>query len=146
MCKAECVAFLSLALLWTWPAVLYSQQKRPAPRPDPAAQLLNYYRKYPDRYIRISEETWKLEPATQVRGQLSAVHTLTLKNVARATYRDIEVRFSYQTLSGKELFARTTRIQGELGPLTTRQFRIRVAGVPQSAEKVVTTISKAEPY
>ena len=146
MCKAECVAFLSLALLWTWPAVLYSQQKRPAPRPDPAAQLLDYYRKYPDRYIRISEESWKLEPGTQLHGQLSAVHTLTLKNVSRASYRAIEVRFSYQTLGGKELFARTTRIEGELGPLATRQFRIRVASVPQSAEKVVSTITKADPY
>lgn len=146
MYRAACVAFLSLAFLWSLPAALYPQQKRLAPRPDPAAQLLDYYRKYPDRYIRISEESWKLDPATQIHGQLSAVHSLILKNVARATYHAIEVRFSYQTLSGKELFARTTRIEGELGPLATRQFKIRVAGVPQSAEKVVSSIVKAELY
>jgi len=133
-------------MLWSLTADLYPNQKRLPPKPDPATQLLDYYRKYPDRYIRISEESWKLDLSTRVGGALSAVHSLTLKNIARATYHAIEVRFSYQTSSGKELFARSAKIEGELGPLTTRKITVRVAGVPQAAEKVVTSVVKAELY
>ena len=44
---------------------------------DPQTQLLNNYRKYVDRYIRISGETWKYDDSTR-----SATHSFTLKNIA----------------------------------------------------------------
>ena len=82
----------SAVLLWGMSTDVYAEQGRLPRKPDPAAQLLNYYRKYPERYIRITDETWKYDQRAH-----SALHSLTLKNTASASYYGIEVRFEYQT-------------------------------------------------
>ena len=130
---------LVLTLLWAVCAGAYAEQRRP--QTDAATQLLNYYRRYPERYIRISDETWSYDPVSR-----SAQHSFTMKNVASTAYYDIEVRFDYQTLSGKTLKTQSVKLEGNLGPLATRQVKIKVKNVPLEAEKVVTAIAKAGVY
>ena len=117
-------------------------QTRPLPqRIDPSKKVLEYYRQYPDRYIRISEESWKTDSA---RGNTSAVtHSFTLKNNATITYAAIEVRFDYQTASGKSLQTKTVVLKEALGPLARKKFNVTVKNVPEKAEKVITAVTKA---
>ena len=48
-CNAEPVTAL---------ASVSAGQSRTTRKPDPHAQLLEYYRRYPDRYILVSNQSW----------------------------------------------------------------------------------------
>ncbi len=109
---------------------------------DPAAQILQYYRQYPERYIRVSKETWKYDGVSR-----TASHALTLTNSATVGYHLIDLRFSYETAKGKVLHSQVVTIQGILAPGATMDVRkINVKNVPDAAESVVVTVAKAMVY
>jgi hypothetical protein len=117
------------------------EQRRSPQKVDAAAQILEYYRKYPDRYIRLSEESWQYSEKSRC-----AYHSFTLRNTATLPYYGIEVRISYQTSHGKELKSEVVKIEGALpalGKLAVRDIKVRQ--VPPAA-KAVTAIVKAVVY
>lgn len=106
---------------------------------DPQAQILEYYRQYPERYLRISNETWQYLDESR-----SALHFFTLKNTATVPYTEIEIRFSYETASGKNLKTETVKLPGTIASLGTLNLKnIKVKSVPGASEKVTTTVVKA---
>jgi hypothetical protein len=114
-------------------------QTRSMKKPDPQAQLLEYYRQYPDRYLRISNETWAYDRVSR-----TAFHSFTIRNLAMVAYGAIEVNFSYQSSSGKELLLRTVKIAGPLAASSAMDIkRMKVTGVPVTTQSVVTTVAKA---
>ena len=109
---------------------------------DPGAQILQYYRQYPERYIRISKETWKYDPNSS-----TASHALTLTNGATVPYHLIDLRFSYETAKGKVLYTQIVTLPGILAAgATTDVKKINVKNVPDRAETVVVTVAKALVY
>jgi len=115
------------------------EQVRQSKRPDPQAQLMEYYRKYPDRYIRVVDESWVYDRASR-----TATHYFTLRNLAMIAYTAIEVRFDYESSAGSKLETRTVKIQGSLAASGTRVFKgIKVKDVPAGIKSVVTTVAKA---
>jgi hypothetical protein len=115
------------------------EQVRQSKRPDPQTQLLEYYRKYPDRYIRVVDESWLYDLASRI-----ATHSFTLRNLARIAYTAIEIRFDYESSSGSTLETRTVKIQGSLAASGTRVVKgIKVKDVPAGIKSVVTTVTKA---
>ncbi len=126
------------ALMWIQPLSGLEQTPH-ARRIDPQTQILNYYRQYPDRYIRISKETWKYEQNSR-----TAVHSFVLKNTATVPYLGIEIRFNYESSSGKVLYTQVVKIQGILGALGTMKCdSVVVKKVPASATNVVLTVANA---
>jgi len=114
-------------------------QSRQMKKPDPQAQLMEYYRQYPDRYLRIANETWAYDPVSRI-----AFHSFTIRNIATVAYDAIEVNFSYQASTGKVLLTRTVKIAGPLAAFTTMDIkRMKVTGVPVTTKTVVTTVAKA---
>ena len=114
-------------------------QTRRMKKPDPQAQLMEYYRQYPDRYLRIANETWVYDPVSRI-----AFHSFTIHNIATVAYDAIEVKFSYQTSTGKVLLTRTVKIAGPLAASATVDIkRMKVTGVPVTTKSVVTTMAKA---
>jgi hypothetical protein len=114
-------------------------QVRPRKALDPQTQLLNNYRKYVDRYIRISGETWKYDDATH-----SAKHSFTLKNTAGVAYSDIELSIDYLNANGKSLQTSVLKIPGTLAAYTSKLFADRkVQKVPGDCDQAVLRISKA---
>jgi len=88
-------------------------------------RLLQFYSRYPERYLRIAKESWKYEKKSQ-----AAFHSFTLINTAAVPYQDIQVRISYQTAAGKVVNEQTIKIPGIIGPSTTLQLnQLRVKGV-----------------
>jgi hypothetical protein len=115
------------------------EQARQSKRPDPQAQLLEYYRKYPDRYIRVVDESWVYDPASR-----TATHFFTLRNLAMTAYGEIEIRFDYQSASGSTVVTRTFKIQGSLAASGSRVFKnFKVKDVPPGIKSVLTTVTKA---
>jgi hypothetical protein len=121
-------------------SVLYAPaQTRPRKGPDPQTQLLNNYRKYVDRYIRISGETWKYDDITHC-----ATHSFTLKNTAGVAYSDIELSVSYLNASGKSLQTSVLKIPGALSAYTSKKFAdLKVQKVPENCDQAVLSLSKA---
>jgi hypothetical protein len=114
-------------------------QKRGMQKPASGPTIMDYYRQYPDRYIRVDDETWTYNANAQV-----AVHSFTLRNLATVAYKEIEVRFTYESAGGKTLLTRDVKIPGVVlaqGTLSIRFFK--VAGVPVAPKYAVTTVSKA---
>jgi hypothetical protein len=106
---------------------------------DPQVQILEYYRQYPERYLRISKESWQY-----LENYHSALHSFTLKNSATVPYTEIEVRFSYETSSGKNLKMEVVKIPGTIAGLGTLDVKgVRVRRVPAASEKVTTSVVKA---
>ena len=113
-------------------------QRHPPQKVDASAQILEYYRKYPDRYVRISDESWQYSEKSRV-----AYHSFTLRNSATIPYSAIEVRISYQTPSGKELKAELVKVEGvlpALGRLAVRELKVKQ--VPPAA-KIIMTVAAA---
>lgn len=137
MRRFRAARLLLLLLMITAPAYPRIDQ-RPVPGPSPSAQLFGYYRRYPERYLRISEQSWKLDP---VRG--SAVHSFTLKNVATAPYYYIQVRFTYLDANGKTLLTRVVQVLEGIAGLGKKQIRTEVKHVPGKADQAVLTIEAA---
>jgi hypothetical protein len=114
-------------------------QVRPRKGLDPQTQLLNNYRKYVDRYIRISDETWKYNDISH-----SATHSFTLKNIAGVTYSDIELSVNYMNGGGKSLQTHILKIPGTLTAYTSKKFtNLKVQKAPQECEQAVLTVTKA---
>ncbi len=114
-------------------------QMRAARRLSPQEQILQYYRDYPDRYIRVSRESWKYEENSR-----KAFHTFTLRNTATVPYHDIEVSFTYQGTGGKTLMTHTVKIAGALAPLETREIKgIEVKKVPTASRSVLVVVARA---
>ena len=115
------------------------QQKR---KIDPSAQILEYYRQYPERYIRIASESWQYD-----QGSHTATHFLTLKNSATVPYSSIEIRFNYTSSAGKILQTETVKIPGVLGALGTMEVKkVKVKNIRAAAVTVVTNVAKASVY
>jgi hypothetical protein len=115
------------------------EQRRSAQKLSPEAQLLEYYRDYPDRYIRVSKESWRYAQSSR-----TAYHYFTLRNTATLAYCAIEVRLSYQHASGKTLQTQTVKIPGVLQALGTMEVRdIKVKNVPAASERVLIEVAKA---
>jgi hypothetical protein len=136
--------------LWlSWTGILvtlvagnYVGQRRSfEPPPDAATQIINNYRQYPDRYIRIVDETWRSDPAGR-----TGFHSFTLRNLATVPYHDIEVRVKYQTSDGKDLAVRTAKVPGNLAGLGKRQCKITIANIPKGADSAQCSIVKAILY
>lgn len=116
-----------------------AQQNRPLRRPDPQTQLLNNYRQYPDRYIRISGQSWKLDATND-----SAYHSFTLKNIAGVAYSNIELRVNYLDAGGKTLQSKTIKIPGILAAYAVKKFQnTEVKSVPSSSDSVTLAVAKA---
>ncbi len=117
-------------------------QRLPNRKPDPQAQLLQYYRQYPARYIRISKESYAYLQQMRV-----AYHSFTLTNLAGVSYSEIEVQFSYRNRKGESVANQALQVQGVLKPYGTLEVkRMRVKGVPPACENVVLAVSKAVIY
>ncbi len=109
------------------------------PKVDPQTKILEYYRQFPERYIRIIKESWQYDEGTR-----SAYHTLTLKNSATVAYRAIEVRFSYESSGGKPLKSEVVKITGPVAALGTLDVKkIQVRAVPASSERVTAAVTTA---
>jgi hypothetical protein len=128
------------AAVWIPPLPVESvAQTRSMKKPDRQAQLMGYYREYPDRYLRITDETWLYDPVSR-----TALHSFSIRNIATAAYGSIEVTFSYQTSTGKVLLTRTVKIAGPVAASATLEIkRLKVTGVPVTTKTVVTTVAKA---
>jgi hypothetical protein len=114
-------------------------QSRASRRPDPHAQLLDYYRRYPDRYIQVSKQTWKYDFVARV-----AIHSFTLRNTASVGYCDIEVSFEYQAAGGKSMQKQVVKVPGILEALQKLDVRrVKVKGAPDSAETVLVSVTRA---
>jgi hypothetical protein len=117
-------------------------QRSPSRKPDPQQQLLEYYRQYPDRYIRISKESWVF--ARQTR---EAFHSFTLTSLAGIGYSEIEIQIAYQNSEGKSLQTQKLKLAGFLAPFGTMQVKqLRVKKVPAACDKVVLTVTEAVMY
>ena len=127
-----------LLLLITMAPAHPAIDQRPMPGPSPSAELFGYYRRYPERYLRISEHTWRFDPSRS-----SAIHSFTLKNVATAPYYYIHVRFTYVDAVGKVLHTREVQVLQGIAGLGTKQIRTEVKGAPGKAERAVLTIESA---
>jgi hypothetical protein len=115
------------------------EQGRRQGRPDPQTQLLQYYFKYPDRYLRIANEHWQFNPVSRM-----AYHSFTIRNIATLAYTDIEVTLTYEGSDGKILLASTRKIPGVIAAFKTLEVKqIKVPGVPKAAANAVITIAKA---
>jgi len=108
-------------------------------KPDPQTQLLNNYRKYPDRYIRLSGETYRYDESTR-----TAFHSFTLKNSAGAAYAGIEIRASYLDDGGKSLQSQIIKIPGSLSPYQIKKFKnLKVKNVPAAGSQALLAVATA---
>jgi|SRR5688572_27189445 len=140
----EAVLLLSAILLvaYKWSARILPlpiDQAKTWKKKSPEAQIQDYYRQYPESYIRISKETWQFDPGTR-----TAFHSFTLKNTAGVSYSEIEIRFSYIAASGKTIQTQAVKMPGTLPAQGTRDVkRIKVTGVPASSANVLMSVAKA---
>ena len=106
---------------------------------DPQTQLLQYYRQYPERYIRVSKEKWQYEPLSR-----TALHTFTLTNSATVAYLEIEIHVDYSSDAGKVVHSRVVKIPGTLAGLGTLKIEnLQVKNVPRAAVDVVLKVTAA---
>ncbi len=130
--------FLSLILITGLIGAAWPQSRTPAKR-DPQTQILQYYREYPDRYIRLSKESWYYDQIAR-----TAVHSFTLQNTATVPYCEVQVKFAYQDEKGVTLVTQSQEIPGILQPYRPVDLKaFKVKGVNNKASNVVLTVSKA---
>lgn len=114
-------------------------QRRAAKKMSPQDQIMQYYREYPGRYIRISKETWQY-----LEGSRKALHSFTLQNMAMVPYHAIEVSFTYQSAGGKTLQQQTVKIPGAVAAGGSTQVKdFEVKNVPGAARSVLIVVEKA---
>ena len=114
-------------------------QARARPKANPQTVILDYYRQYPDRYIRVANEKWQYDGRSR-----TALHSFTLRNTAAVRYCGIEVSISYRTSAGKVLHTRTVQIQGYLEALKPREiWGLKAKNIPPASESAVITVLKA---
>ncbi len=141
----EAALLLGALLVLAYKALMFVQplsglEQTPHSRKiDPQTQILQYYRQYPDRYIRIAREAWQYEETTH-----TALHSFLLRNSATVPYQDIEIRFRYESAAGKVLYTQVVKIRGTLGALGTLKCEnIKVKNVPFAATNVVLSVANA---
>jgi len=129
------------AAMWVRPMPpIVIQMKRTNPKSPAAPTILDYYRQYPDRYIRVENESWELNPGRQV-----AFHSFTLRNLATVAYYGIEVQITYESAAGKVLFTRDIPIPESLPAQgTLHPKRIQVRGVPAATRTAVVMVARAQ--
>ncbi len=133
------VLLLILSAIVCTPGANGAQKIRPPRRPDPQTQLLNNYRQYPDRYIRISNEAWRYNDRSH-----TAFHSFTLKNSAGVAYAEIEIRLKYLSADGRILQSQILKIPGILAAYQMRKINeLKVPKAPAQSDQVLTTIEKA---
>ena len=116
-----------------------SGQSPTSRKPNPHEQLLDYFRRYPDRYIQVSRQTWKYDFVER-----TAIHSFTLRNTASVGYCDIQVSFNYQAANGSSMKTQVVKVPGILEALQKRDMRqVKVKGAPDSAETVLVSVTKA---
>ena len=134
-------AFVCLVLFLFGAAIgssVGSTQQMPR-KPDPRAQLLNNYRQYPERYIRILEESWQFDERSG-----TASHSFTLRNSAATVYSELEIRLTYLNSAGKTLHSRVIKIPGNLAPYEVRKIKgLKVKNVPAGSDQVLLAVVKA---
>jgi hypothetical protein len=114
-------------------------QKKPVAKKAPQPTILDYYRKYPDRYIRVENESWVLNDDAN-----TAIHSFSLRNLATVPYTEIEVRITYEGAGGKTLLTHDIKIQGALQGQATREFKyLKVSGVSTATRNAVVAVTKA---
>lgn len=134
MAHYAALAFSCILLVMSVPAQIRGPRKI-----DPQAQLMQYYKQYPDRYIRVSKESWKYTSVSRM-----AVHSFTLNNTATVPYCEVEMKFSYQDDDGKTLATMTQVIPGILQPYRPVELKgIRVKPISAKAANMILSVSKA---
>ncbi len=136
-----CTECLILAVLLgpLSPRAAAEVQKLPVRKQDPQAQLLSNYRKFPDRYIRILDQSWKYDSKSA-----TAFHSFTLRNLAGVAYSGIELNASYLDAQGKALMTKVLKIPGALPAYQLKKYReLKMANVPEAAEQVLLTVKGA---
>ena len=128
------------AVMWVRP--LEGLNKTPhARKVDPQAQILQYYRDYPESYIRITGESWRYSDRSRL-----ATHMLTLKNTATVPYHDVEILFRYESPGGKILYTQVAKVPGTLAALGSMDVsELKVTGVPAAAVRAVASVARAVP-
>jgi len=123
-----------------WISPLTGLDKTPhAQKADPQTQMLDYYRRYPERYIRIGKESWRYDQSSE-----SAFHSFELKNTATVAYSSIRIRFNYEAASGKVLESRIMVIPGTLGAMGAMEIRAaEIRHVPAAAVGIVAVVLEA---
>jgi hypothetical protein len=144
-CLLQAVINLLISLSPLYSSATYAQtaaQRRP-PRPeDVQAQLLNYYRQYPDRYIRVENHTWTLDMKTH-----TSYHTLTLRNSAGVAYGEIEICFTFQMGDGKTGGTQTLKVAGKIAPFQTLAVRrLAVKNTHTDCGSVTASVVRAAVY
>ena len=108
-------------------------------KPDAKAQIMEYYRKYPERYIRIADDSWSYHPVPRI-----ASHSLKVRNTAAVTYTSVRLRFTYESAGGEVLKSEAVTLPGRLGALRTIELKkLEVRGVPAAAWRVTAIVEKA---
>ncbi len=136
--QAACLILLAALVLMVH-AGAAEPQNRPLRKQDPQTQLLNNYRKFPDRYIRVSGESWKYDDGARI-----AFHSFTLKNIAGAAYSGIEIRARYLDADGKAVHSQVLKIPGVLAPYQSKKYKeLKVRNVPPAADQALLAIINA---
>lgn len=114
-------------------------QSRQTGKQDPQTQLINNYRKYADRYIRISGESWQYDQTNKI-----ATHSFTVKNGAGVAYSDIEIEVAYLSAEGKNLQVQTVKIPGILAAYQIKKVKdMKVRKVPAQSDQALLKVTKA---
>jgi hypothetical protein len=120
-------------------AIGFGQQSRQTGRNDPQAQLISNYQKFPERYIRIHDESWRYDEKIH-----SAFHSFALRNSAGIAYSDVEIRFDYLDAKGKTMQSQSLKIPGFLKAYEVKKLKdLQVKKVPKDSEQVTITVIKA---
>jgi hypothetical protein len=106
---------------------------------DPQVRAQEYFAEYPERYLRIGDESWRY-----AQGSGIAFHSFTIRNSATVSYRDIEVRFVYRSSTGEDLRTREVPIEQGIAPgAVLKVASLKVTDVPAHADSVVASVAKA---
>jgi hypothetical protein len=126
------------AMIWVAPMPKVTIPVKQARQKFAAAPtIMDYFRQFPDRYIRVENELW-------VWRNKSAVHSFTLRNLATVPYNAIEVRFSYESQTGEVLLTREVEIPGVLESQGTMKINnIEIQGVPAAAKIAIVEVARA---
>ncbi len=114
-------------------------EERAGETADPETQAREYYRKYPERYIRIVDDSWLYQVASR-----TAVHSFTLRNIAAVGYKDIQIRFVYESRDAKPVKTAILKIPVRLAAMQSELLSgIEVQAIPSGTARVTLTVEKA---
>lgn len=130
VCAALVLAYK--AAMWVRPLGRIDQAQF-LPKVDPATRVREYYARYPERYIRISGESWRYDGADG-----TARHKFTLTNQATVSYESIRIELTYQSAAGEVLHRETVDLPGSLEDSGSKEISsLEVKRVPTRSETVL---------